>query len=254
MVQVGNDLYRFARPTGRLLQVRLGDQVIPLHNGPRLLAFRRHEREFVDVAGSSRLTGLTARVDGTGAVVEATYDGALRQVVWHLRPRGYARLDYSYAFDGPVDLLGVEFDYPKSDMRGIRWLGWGPYRVWQNRMEGTRLGVWHNAYNNTTPGESWTYPEFEGYFRDWQWAAFTTTAGLLTFEHQAGGRFLGVYRPNDGWVQPVLRLPVTGLAFLDVIPAMGTKFNLPDRLGPEGQTPTVSGVHEGSVVIRFKAP
>ena len=137
-------------------------------------------------------------------------------------------------------------------MKGIRWLGWGPYRVWQNRLLGTRLDVWQNAYNDTTPGESWVYPEFKGYFRDWQWAVFTTTEGALTVENGAGGGFLGVYRPNDGRDRPVLNLPATGLAFLDVIPAMGSKFTLPEAIGPESQTRTVTGVHHGAVRFVFQ--
>jgi hypothetical protein len=39
------------------------------------------------------------------------------------------KLDYTYAYDGPVDLLGVNFDFPESDMKGITWLGYGPYHV-----------------------------------------------------------------------------------------------------------------------------
>jgi hypothetical protein len=85
------------------------------------------------------------------------------------------QLDYEYRFDGVVDLLGVRFDSPQDSMRGIRWLGMGPYRAWQNRLQGTRLDVWENTYNDTTPGESWAYPEFKGYFRDWKWATFDTT-------------------------------------------------------------------------------
>ena len=87
------------------------------------------------------------------------------------------RLEDEYALDGVFDMAGVQFDFPEQQVKGIRWLGKGPYRVWQNRMEGTRLDVWENKYNNTTPGESWVYPEFKGYFRDWRWATFNTSAG-----------------------------------------------------------------------------
>ena len=29
-----------------------------------------------------------------------------------------------------------------------RWLGAGPYRVWQNRIHGTQYDVWENDYND----------------------------------------------------------------------------------------------------------
>ncbi len=250
-VQAGANLYRFDRATGRLQEIRCAGKIISLHNGPRFLAYRRQERDFVEVAGEGRLTNFAARVADGVALVEADYDGALKQVRWRIGPGGDARLDYTYTFDGPVDLLGVEFDYPEAAMQAVRWLGRGPYRVWQNRLEGTRLDVWFNAYNDTTPGESWIYPEFKGYFRDWRWVVFTTTEGVLTFENGAPGGFVGVYRPNDGRDRPILHLPSTGLAFLDVIPAMGSKFTLPDQVGPQSQTRRVSGVRHGSVSFRF---
>jgi len=254
VVQVGVAEYRFDRSTGRLAGVRVGSRAFALANGPRLVAFRRHERDFEDATGVSHLTRLAAGADGAAMVVAADYDGALRQVRWRLAPDGTARLDYDYRFDGTIDLLGVEFDYPEPDMRSIRWVGWGPYRVWQNRMLGTRLDVWQNAYNDTTPTRSWVFPEFKGYFGAWRWATFTTTEGAVTFENAGDAGFLGVYRPNDGPDRPILHLPATGLALLDVIPAMGTKFTLPSLLGPESQSRTVSGVHHGAVVLRFAAP
>jgi Glycosyl hydrolases family 2, TIM barrel domain/Glycosyl hydrolases family 2, sugar binding domain len=254
VVRAGAAEYRFDRETGRLAAVRVGGHGFPLGNGPRFLAYRRHERDFADVAGPSRLTRLAAHADGADTVVEADYDGALRRVRWRLAPDGGARLDYDYAFEGAVDLLGVEFDYPEAAMRSIRWLGWGPYRVWQNRMLGTRLDVWRNAYNDTTPTRSWIFPEFKGYFRGWRWAVFRTADGDVTLENGADGGFLGVYRPNDGPDRPILRLPATGIALLEVIPAMGTKFTPPDVLGPESQPRLVAGTHHGAVVLRFAAP
>jgi hypothetical protein len=63
--------------------------------------------------------------------------------------------------------------------------------------------------------------------------------------------YLGVYRPNDGKDRPVLNLPATGLALLDVIPATGSKFTLPEVHGPESETRKVSGSHHGRVYFRF---
>ena len=121
-------------------------------------------------------------------------------------------------------------------------------------MQGTRPDVWENTYNNTTPGESWVYPEFKGYFREWRWARFETTEGSLIAANGGAGGFLGVYAPNDGKVGPVLNLPATGLAFLDVIPPIGSKFALANVLGPESQSRLVHGVHHGTIRLRFVTP
>ena len=86
------------------------------------------------------------------------------------------KLNYTYSFAGKVDLLGVNFDFPETDMKGITWLGNGPYHAWQNRLQGTRLDVWQNNFNNTVPSVVYSFdPEFKGYFRDWRWATFDTT-------------------------------------------------------------------------------
>ena len=256
VVTAGPTELRFSRASGRLAAVRHLGRRISVGNGPRFLAYRSKGRDFEDMAPPGSLAGLTARIDdGDNAIVEANYSGPLSQVLWRISPDGQAQLDYTYSFDGTVDLLGVQFDYPEKALKGIRWLGWGPYRVWQNRLQGTRLDVWSNAYNDTTPGESWVYPEFKGYFRGWRWAEFeTTNEGSITVTNGTGAGFLGVYTPNDGKVGPVLHLPATGLAFLEVIPPIGSKFTLASVMGPESQSRQVNGVHRGTVLFRFGIP
>lgn len=250
VVKAGSYALRFNRSTGALVSISRSGKAISLQNGPRFLAYRRKERNFTDIAGPERLMGLTARPEGNTAIVEANYQGALRRVRWKILPDLLA-LDYEYAFDGAVDLLGVQFDYPEANVKSKRWLGRGPYHVWQNRLEGGVLDVWEAAHNDAVPGESWTYPEFKGYFRDWQWVVLETTEGSITVENGAGDGFLGIFTPRDGKVSPLLNLPSTGLAFLDVVPAIGEKFNLPETLGPQSQSRKVSGIHRGSLVFRF---
>ena len=180
------------------------------------------------------------------------YDGAFKQASWRVSPDGRVKLDYTYDFDGTVDLLGVNFDFPEADMKGITWLGYGPYHVWQNRLQGTRLDVWQNAYNNLIPSVAYSFdPEFKGYFRDWRWATFDTSEGKFTVSTAAPESYLGIYTPNDGPVGPLLALPQTGLAFLDVIPAMRTKFLTQERMGPQSAEKDVSGEHRGEVTFDF---
>ena len=112
--------------------------------------------------------------------------------------------------------------------------------------------MWENLYNDTTPGESWLYPEFKGYFRDWRWAAFDTDGGAVTLSNASGDSHLGVYKPRDGR-DGVSDFPETGLAVLDVIPPIGSKFQPPDQLGPQSKQRHVSGTTRGSLLFRFDA-
>ncbi len=250
VVRAGSLELRFSKETGMLAEVRRHEVVVPFGGGPRFLAFRRNDRKYTDAAGLTSLRHFAWRKDEEHVIVEASYGGALSQVRWSIAPDGAVRLDYEYTFDGVLDLVGVQFDVPESSMKGIRWLGMGPYRVWQNRMQGTRLDVWENTANDSTPGESWLYPEFRGYFRDWKWAALDTTGGRIILSTEADDSFLGVYKPKDG-KDGLLDYPETGIAFLEVIPAMRNKFHTTDETGPQSQPKQVSGIKRGTVHLRF---
>ncbi len=249
-VQTGALELRFDRRSGLLAEVRSRGTLMPFGNGPRFLAFRRDGRRFADISGPSEKIFFEPHMKGGDLVVDVHYNGALKRARWRVSPGGVVRLDYEYAFDGAVDLLGVQFDAPEGEVRSLRWLGRGPYRVWQNRTHGTRLDVWERRYDDTTPGEGWGYPEFKGYFAGWRWAAFETTAGVVTVFKESGDSHLGVYRPKDGR-DGLLDLPETGLAVLHVVPAVGSKFQPPDQLGPQSQQRHVSGTTRGSLLFRF---
>ena len=259
-VQAGALALQFDQTSGFLTGVVSGGKSLPLANGPRLIAYAHDDHArgpvlYHNIAGTNALTGLTTRADGDEVVVEADYAGAFKQATWRISPDGRVKLNYTYNFNGPVDLLGVNFDFPEADMKGITWLGYGPYHVWQNRLQGARLDVWKNTYNNLVPSVTYSFdPDFKGYFRDWRWAAFDTSDGKFTVSTPAPESYLGIYHPNDGPVGPLLALPATGLTFLDVIPAMRTKFLTQERMGPQSATRTVSGEHYGEVSFDFGAP
>ncbi len=258
VVQAGAVTLQFDKISGFLTKVTRGGILLPLANGPRFIAYAhqgpgRRPITYADVAGTSTLAGhLATRQEGADLVVEADYNGNFEQAVWRISPDGRVKLNYKYNFTGPVDLLGFNFDFPESAMKGITWLGCGPYHVWQNRLQGTKLDVWQNAYNNTVPSVVYSpAPEFKGYFRDWQWATFDTSAGKFSVTTPAAESYLGVYTPNDGPMGPLLALPQTGLAFLDVIPAMRTKFLTQERMGPQSAQRQVAGEHQAEVAFDF---
>jgi hypothetical protein len=238
---------------GRLIEVRKNGTLLALTGGPRLVAYRRAERSFQDVSAVSRLQRLDllqSKRPGR-ALAAATYDGPLRRVRWS-REGDALVMSYEIAFEGVVDILGVRFDIPESDVTAKRWLGKGPYRVWQNRLEGGVFGLHETRYNDPIPGETYAYPEFKGYFGDWRWLSLQTRHGRVTAENDGSVPYFGLYRPQGG-VKPVLDLPDVGFAFLHVIPAMGSKFDLPDVLGPQSRPRQVSGVQRGDIKFTFEA-
>lgn len=250
VAEVGELALRFDRATGRLRGVRVGEREIALSGGPRLLAWRRDGRRFEEVGVESPLVDLTASATPEGAVVTATFEGALREARWTIAAGGTVELEYAYRFHGAVDVLGVGFDYPEERVKAKRWLGRGPYRVYRNRLEGGVLDVWETAYNDPVPGETYAYPGFKGYFTDWGWLTLETTDGDLTIENLSSVPFFGLYRPRMGR-DGLLDLPDVGLALLEVVPAQRTKFLSPERLGPQSATPLVGGEKRGRVAFRF---
>ncbi len=257
IVRAGALELRFDKTSGFLTRVVNGGKIIPLANGPRFIAYTHNNGKartitYRDVAGTNTLTGLTSHADGNDSIVEANYDGTFKQASWRISPDGRVKLNYTYGYDGAVDLLGVSFDFPEADIKGITWMGYGPYHVWQNRLQGTRLDVWQNAYNNTVPSVIYSpTPEFKGYFRNWRWVTFDTSDGKFTVSTAATESYLGIYHPNDGPLGPLLALPQTGLTFLEVIPAMRDKFLTQERMGPQSAERQVSGEHKGEVTFDF---
>jgi hypothetical protein len=252
VVTVGRNAMRFDRATGQLLGLARDGRPVSLGRGPRLVAYKRTERAFAPV------TALTLRSKAGGATstsdqfkLTATSDGALRRFEWTVTPDGDLRLDYEIAAVGPVDILGLDFDYPEEKMRAKEWFGSGPYRVWANRLKGGSLWRWDTDYNDPVPGVSWAYPEFKGWFARWDWMAFTTTEGRFAFLHDGGSPYVGAYSPRDGKNNPVLTLPRLGLGVYQVIPAIGTKGSLPHNLGPQGQPQDISTPVTGSLLIRL---
>ena len=222
VVGIGDTEVRFDKTTGRLAQVMVDGQGVSLSNGPRL------------VTGTASLTGLAHRQDGSDYVVEATFEGNLKTVVWRVFPSGWVRLDYTYVLSGEADYLGVTFDYPEDGVRGMTWLGQGPYRVWKNRLKGQAFGVWQKAYNDGITGEVWTYPEFKGYHADLYWAAIDTDEVPITVVTDTDGLYLGAWRPKGG-ADPrttAFAYPEGDLSFLHGISPIGTKFHPPEHHGP----------------------
>ncbi|HEY2972464.1 MAG TPA: glycoside hydrolase family 2 TIM barrel-domain containing protein [Pyrinomonadaceae bacterium] len=249
----------FSKRSGRISEggpckVLLPADNMPISSGPHFFAFRRNNRKYDDISGQSTVTKFAFRKEGSEAVIEFNYSGALHSTRWRVAadiPSAMkVRLEYEYTFAGAVDMIGVGFNASENMIKKVRWLGMGPYRVWQNRLQGTRLDVWQTAYNESTPGANWTYPESQGYFRDWRWVLFETAVGPFSITSQTSGSFLGLFKPRDG-VDGLLEFPDIGIAFLEVIPAMRNKFHTTDEIGPQSKPLPVSGLVKRTVLLRF---
>lgn len=265
---------KFDKASGKLVEVKQNGNTISLTNGPKIIMARRGDRtldgtvnpDFLkgedriykefdcwdeEVNCSENLLNISAKEEKGKVVVEANYHGILQKVVWTIDAEGLIQLDYEYEYNGVVDLAGVYFDYPEEKMQSKKWLGDGPYRVWQNRLKGTTLDIWENDYNDPIPGESFNYPEFKGYFNNWQWAEFTTEEGQIYIENKGTDTYLGVYSPRDGRDALLYTIPNTGIAVLDVIPPARNKVNATDLVGPSSQPKWLNGLQKRTVYLKF---
>ena len=269
-VKANKRTFIFSKKDGQLKGVSVDNRKISFANGPRFIGARRADRsldqfynhddekakekdrtysEFPDAAV---FTKLDVKEDGGNLVVTANYKlGNLDKAQWTINPSGELALDYTYNFSGVVDLMGIRFDYPEDQVISKRWLGAGPYRVWQNRIHGTQYDVWENDYNDPIPGETFTYPEFKGYFGDVSWMNIQTKEGTISLTNEAPDAYIGVYQPRDGRDRLLYTLPESGISVLNVIPPVRNKVNSTDLCGPSSQPKWVNGPQTGRVIFRF---
>ena len=143
--------------------------------------------------------------------------------------------------DTNVYNLGLSFTYPESQCSGMTWYGRGPYRVWKNRLFGSRLDTWHKGYNNTITGESYEnliYPEFKGYHANVYWATLESETAPITFYSRRDGIFYHIFTPEEprnAEEQTMPSFPAEGnISFLLDIPAIRS-FKPIEQQGPDSQ-------------------
>ncbi|HEY6915381.1 MAG TPA: glycoside hydrolase family 2 TIM barrel-domain containing protein [Paludibacter sp.] len=271
IVTAGKNKYAFSNKNGELKEVSVDGKKISFANGPRFIAARRADRSldqfynhddeqakakdrtYTEFTDAAVFAGFDVKTLGNNLIVMANYKlGNLDNAQWTISPDGTLTLDYSYNFSAVVDLMGVKFDYPEEKMQHKRWLGAGPYRVWQNRIHGTVYDVWENDYNDPVPGESFTYPEFKGYFANVNWINLKTSEGEISITNETPNSYVGVYEPRDGRDKLLYTLPKSGISILNVIPAVRNKVNSTDLNGPSAQPKWVDGVYSGRIILKFK--
>ncbi len=197
---------------------------------------------------------VTTGEHANAAWLESSSAAGLEHVRWTLRGDGSLELEYRYALDGAFLYHGITFDHPEENVKSLRWLGEGPYRVWQNRLRGTRLGVHEIQANRNQPGEAWAYPEFQGCFAGLRWARLDDgDKGRLDVYCATPETFLRVGTPPVSHPNTTVEFPAGDVSFLHAIPAMGSKFLKPENSGPSGKPAQASGVYSGRLVFSLES-
>ena len=261
----------FSKADGRLESVKAGGKAYAFSGGPTFAAGTQdppsemkkdvEARKAAGLKPTPKLTtvaapkprAVTAKADGNDFVVRAEYDGALKFLEWRIAGSGWARLEYAYDLAGDYDWFGVSFDCPEAKVKGVRWLGGGPYRVWKNRMAGPELDVWQKPYNDTATGASWEYPEFKGYHAPWVWAVLETADGPITMVAGQDDLFLRLFTPRmlDDARFTRVGFPSGDVSVLHAIAPTGSKFHKASDSGPMGKRTTASGTYKGVVYFFF---
>ncbi|MDE6380616.1 MAG: beta-galactosidase [Muribaculaceae bacterium] len=231
----------FDRMTGIITDIQANGKKVPFGEGPVAVGMRAKVKE------------TAVRTDGDDAVFTVRYIGGIDSIVWRMNGNGIlsmdavmlnragGKIDGDPVYDDLITDIGLTFSYPESDVKGMTWLGAGPYRVWKNRQRGANFGLWHKDYNNTITGntfENLLYPEFKGYHGSLYWAVLEGEDSDLTVSSATDGVFLRVFTPQEpegvkgeDRMQP---FPEGDISFLLDINAMRSFKPIPEH-GPRSQ-------------------
>lgn len=242
-IKSGDLRVKISKQTGWLTEVSREGENFSLNQGPRL------------AVTNSTLKSFRAEQDGPDYIVSTKFEGDLKSILWRICGNGWVRCEYKYTATGTNDFLGVLFDYPEDYVKGKRWMGDGPTRVWKNRLRGETFGVWEDVYNNTITGyRDWDYPEFKGCFANVRWMQLDTTEGTISIvpEKIPFVQVLTPEQPPDKLIANTkVNLPECGLGLLHAIPAIGTKFKPATSSGPQSQPTIATGEYSGAVSFYF---
>jgi len=231
----GNTSITIDKENGLITSIQTGGKIFPLTNGPQF------------TTGNLKLSEVRFKNEENIPVYEFLYrpeggnqNRSTRNIIRiSLLPTEWISIDYSFDIGGRHDHIGITFDIPESDVRSVKWLGNGPYRVWKNRLKGVTFGIWEKDYNNTITGESWIYPEFKGFHSNLYAADINTTHGALRIVTASEDLFLHLLTPeppvqstNKNTIAP---FPKGNLSILNAISPVGTKFMRSTEHGPQGQ-------------------
>ena len=228
LIFVGELSLKINSKNGLLQEVKNGSTIIPFNQGPVLQE------------GVNNFAGFNYHFEGKNLVIASSFDKkkSFNTLEWTIYPSGWVKMKTRYFPSAYfTDFVGVNFSFPESQIKGVEYLGKGPYRVWKNRLKGGSLGIWNKAYNNTETGESWVYPEFKGYHANLYWAKLLTKTQPITIVTETEDLFLRLFTPafkTDQWKNYETLFPSGDISFMQGIPSIGTKSQRNETTGPMG--------------------
>ncbi|WP_282136767.1 glycoside hydrolase family 2 protein [Seonamhaeicola maritimus] len=259
-IEANGMTYQISKESGMLLEVKKGNQIIPLKNGPIILN-QKAKIESITVTskeGKVEILAVFEKTDkspGWSTVKEYASD----IIKWTIHLNGL--LDLRVEFKGYRNLKGyrgITFSFPEEEVAGMKWLGDGPYRVWRNRLKGTRFQVWENNYNNTVTGEAgedeFVYPEFKGFFSSLYWSKVKgNNNNGFTVYCRTPHTYLRMLTPQEpkenkvGKTHP--KFPEGDISFVMNVPGIGTKFQKSESMGPQGNQEHYFGNDDEPIVL-----
>ncbi len=246
----------FDRITGMITDIEANGREVPFGEGPVAIGMR------------AKVKSSSVRMEGDDAVFAVKYEGGIDSIIWRMDGTGLlnmdavmlnragGKIDGKPVYDNNITDIGITFSFPESEVKGMTWLGAGPYRVWKNRQRGANFGLWHKDYNNTVTGSSFehlVYPEFKGYHGSLYWAVLEGENCNVTVSSATDGVFLRVFTPQEAEgvkgedrMQP---FPEGDISFLLDINAMRSFKPIPEH-GPRSQ-PTKVRIKPGDEGTRL---
>jgi hypothetical protein len=247
IVENGNVKFYFSKVNGYLEKVMKNDSVLSLSGGPALAGF------------NLKLDSFNYKIINDNAVIYTHYhegENWLR-VEWTFAPGQPLKLSYTFKQKGDADFMGITFNYPDNNIKGMQWLGRGPYHVWKNRLKGLQFGLWEKAYNNTITGESWGSPEFKGNHENIYWVKISTTE--IPFKILMGNEnlFLQMLKTNNpkgaNNTNTTVNYPEGNIGIMNAIQPIGTKFHKAEQMGPQSQKNVeLNSPYEGTIWLDFR--
>ncbi|MGB4400331.1 MAG: glycoside hydrolase family 2 TIM barrel-domain containing protein [Daejeonella sp.] len=212
------------------------------------------------INGEATFKSFNQKTDSLGRhIIVANYEGKQNfRVTWTMMPSGWLELKYQYRPENNQEMLGITFNYPEENVRGMQLIGNGPYRVYKNRMKGVTFNLWDKTYNNAVTGETWDYPEFKGYYSNFYGTRIQTKEGDFTVLSASENIFLHMLNPaipkGLGRAYSMANYPTNGISFMHGISSIGTKSQKKEDLGPQSQnnlTFANGGLDTQSAVLYF---
>ena len=228
-VKVKDLVFDINRQTGLINNIQNALGKIPFGNGPVL------------EEGSNNFGNFNMVQTDSVIEIKSTFNrkNNFNTMQWSIYPSGWVRLQIDYFPSAYfTNFSGINFSMPESSIRSVNYTGYGPYRVWKNRMKGNSFGDWHKVYNNTETGEApWNYPEFKGYHAGFYHGIFNTSSNRFTVVTENEDMFLRLFTPawkTDQWHNYEPLFPAGDISFMRGISSIGSKTQRNETTGPMG--------------------